>query len=168
MLWTHEIQIFEAVIQIFTCMPHFSKRSSFFHKYETNGSEHRLCVSRPIHLESECAHKWAYIFSDTNDTTVFSFLILYATKHRYIPSSSIPGLFSGSFWQITTLNVAIFRHRTLPSAYWFQIKLQYFHSSISVHRCCATHLSSAHATHTHMQAQKRAQWYTHLLFLLGR
>lgn len=82
-----------------------------------------------------------------NNTNVFSPLILYTTKHRYIPSSSIPGLFSGSFWQITTLNVAIFGRTPLPSAYWFQIKLQYFHSSISVRRWCALH-SSTHVTYT--------------------
>ncbi len=95
-----------------------------------------------------------------NNTDVFSFLILYTTKHRYIPSSSIPGLFSGSFWQITTLNVAIFRRATLPSAYWFQIELQYFHSSISVCRCRAWH-SSAHMPHTLTGTHRNVHSYTH-------
>lgn len=47
------------------------------------------------------------------------------------PPAFILDLLSGSTWQITTLR-SHFRHHTLPSTYWFQIKRQYFPSSFSV------------------------------------
>lgn len=90
-------------------------------------------------------------------TQLYSLSLFCSPPNTDISLLFIPDLFPGCFWQITTLNVAIFRCTTLPAAYWFQIKLQYFHLSISVCRCCVYH-SSVHVPHTLTHS---AQLYTH-------
>lgn len=71
------------------------------------------------------------------NTAVLFILFCWSSKHRHISSWFLQLL---PFWQITTLNVAIFRRTTLPPAHWFQIKLKYFHPPISIHWCSATHI----------------------------
>lgn len=77
-----------------------------------------------------------------------------------ISSNLYPG--SAVWFHVTNHHIKCchFRRNTLPSIYWFQIKRQYFHSSISVCLFCVsltltpTEKSAPLCTHTH----------THLLF----
>lgn len=92
-------------------------------------------------------------------TTVSSF-ILYTNKHGYISSNFYPG--SAVWFHVTNHHIKCchFRRNTLPSTYWFQIKRQYFHSSISV---CLFCVSQPHK-HSHPLRKVHPYAHTHLLF----